>query len=386
MKILVAIPDSGMGGITSAAVNFCNELSERGHDTVLLDMSGQFLCKERLSAEVKRGYLKGKSQLWDLNAENVKSTQGFSKVKLLFWGLFKKLTIKSGLWFRFIFGQYKQFGEFDVAVAFRQCAPCYSFVLNKVSAKKKIGFVHGELKYMGDISSWKKYMERFNKTAYVSNAVKEEFVTAYPGLVRNACTVYNMFDKKQIYKKAQEKNPIFFDKNVKNIVTVARIDNDFKRIDLVPELCKSLSAKTVAKFHWYIVGDGPDRESVQKKIDDLQIGDLVTLCGATDNPYAILNEADFSVLLSKSEAYPMTVIESLILKKPIIATNFASAAEMIENEKHGLISGFSLEEIEEKILKLLDDEQLLLTCKRFLMQLEFSNDTAYQQFLAAKGD
>lgn len=195
-----------------------------------------------------------------------------------------------------------------------------------------------------------------------------------------------MFNKEQILSLAQEENPFSFQSNTINIVTVARIDNDFKRIDLIPEICKQLLVRTSTHFHWYIVGDGPDKETVEKKISDLQVGDVVTICGFTMNPFAILKDASFSVLLSKSEAYPMTVIESFILGKPIVSTNFASIKEMMEDGKQGLIADFSLEDIAMKILKMMDEPGLLSSCNDFLSKYEYSNDIAYRQFLNAIGD
>ena len=55
------------------------------------------------------------------------------------------------------------------------------------------------------------------------------------------------------------------------------------------------------------------------------------MVGAMNNPYAVLKDADFSVLLSKSEAYPMTVIESFILGVPIVVSRFGSIEEMMLN-------------------------------------------------------
>ena len=382
MKILLTVLNTNMGGITTSAINFCNELVRRGHDVIFLDLSNEYLYDDQLDVNVKKGKFV-RSHYWNIQANMLKSAKGFEKLKLAFLGVIKKITIKSGLWFRLAFKKYNEFGDFDVAIAFRQCAPCYSFVLNKVKAKKKMGFVHGELKYMGDISSWKKYMTKLDKIAHVSNAVREQFVNKYPELKQNACTIYNMFNKEQILGKAEEQCEFVFNKNIKNIVTIARIENDFKRIDLIPEICQLIMKKTNTRFHWYIVGDGPDKEEVQQKIDILDLNSVITLCGATNNPYCILRQADFSVLLSKSEAYPMTVIESLILKKPIVVTNFGSAVEMVEDGKLGLISDFDKQDVADKILKMLDDEEFFENCKKYVMQYKYSNDSAYKQFMEA---
>ena len=385
MKILVVTPDSKMGGITSAAVNFCNELLKRGHNVYFLDLSLGYLCAEKLEDGVQLGSLKGISRCWNLGKSNIQKGSFFKRVGLGLLGFFKKLTVKSGLWYKLIFKRYKQFDDFDIAVAFRQCAPCYSFVLNKVQAEKKIGFVHGELKHMGDISSWKKYMSTFDKIAYVSNSVQKEFVTAYPELKNNACTIYNMFDVEKIKSLALEANPLTFDKSIKNIVTVARIDNDFKRIDWIPQMCAEIAKKTKQAFHWYIIGDGPDFDEVKSLINNYGVQDYVTMVGATNNPYAIWKDADFSVLLSKSEAYPMTVIETFILDIPIVVSRFGSIDEMMQNGKHGLIAESSQSSLIEFILQFFEDEELLRQCKEFLLNIEYANDKEYKQFLEAVG-
>ena len=387
MKVLIVVSDMNLGGVTTSVINFCNELHKRGNTVHFLNMGKESPETEsKIHHHIKKLRLSGIASNWQLGMKDVKAASLGQKIKLILLAFLKKLTNHSERWLNIVFRNYYIEEEYDVAIAFRQCAPCYYFVLNCTKAKKKIGFVHGELKYMNDISSWKKYMTLFDKIAYVSNAVEEEFIENYPELRSNSCAIYNMFNKEQILRLAQADNPFLFQPHTINIVTVARIDNDFKRIDLIPEICKQLLVRTSTQFHWYIVGDGPDRETVEKKISDLQVRDVVTVCGSTMNPFSILKDADFSVLLSKSEAYPMTVIESFILGKPIVSTNFGSIKEMMEDGKQGLITDFSLEDIVTQILKMMDTPGLLSGCKDFLSKYEYSNDIAYRQFLNAIGD
>lgn len=383
MKVLIVIPDSNIGGITTAAVNFCNELSQRGEDVTLLDMSGKYQCAELLDSTVTRGYLSGRSRFWNLQARDLKEAKGFQKIKFALLGIVKKLTIRSGLWYHLIFKKHTDLGEFDVAIGFRQCAPCYSFVLHKVSAKKKMGFVHGELTYMGNISSWKKHMHKLDKVAYVSDAVKNQFVEAYPHLGKNACTVYNMFNKEQILTMAKEQNFFAFDKGCVNIVTVARIDNGFKRIDWIPEICKTLSEKTEKQFHWYIVGDGPDKEAIEQKINTLRVQNLITVCGTQENPYAILKDADFSVLLSKSESYGLVVVESLILGVPAVVAEYPALKEILTNDMYGIVTKQNLEDATLKVLQIVENADLLQKMKNSLRDFHQDNSVAYQQFLKA---
>ena len=383
MKVLVAVTDTKMGGITTSAVNFCNELSKRRNDVYFLDMSSEYLCDEFLDDTVKRGKLNGRSRFWNLRKSDLIKGNVFRRILLSALGALKKITNKSNRWNKLIFKRYKQFGEFDVAIAFRQCSPCYSFVLDKVQAKKKIGFVHGELKYMGDISSWKNYMIRFDKIAYVSNAVRDEFIAAFPELKNNATTIYNMFNTSQILELSKAAISPLFNSNVKNIITVARLDNEYKRINWIPEICKKLKKRCCVPFCWYIVGDGPDKECLEQSIKELQVADVLVILGAKKNPYAFLSKADLSVLVSKSEAYPMTVIESFILEIPIVVTRFATIVEMMTDEKEGLIAESEQDDCVLKIIEMLSNEKLYSQCKAYLAERDISNQIPYQQFINA---
>lgn len=382
MKILIAVPDTGVGGVTTAAVNLSNELVTRGHNVCFLDMSGENYCAERLSDNINLLSLKGKSRFWNIGGESLKCARGLKKLGILTLGAIKKLTIRSGLWYKLIFSKFNKNENFDVAIAFRQCAPCYSFVLNKVNATKKMGFVHGELTYMGDISSWKKYMTRYDKIAYVSNAVREQFVAVYPELEKNACTVYNTFDVEQIKKLADEECDLKFDKNNVNLVTVARIDNAFKQAHWIVDICEKLKKEIQTPFHWYVVGNGPDFDETVALSHKRGTDDVVTFVGNRENPYPFVKQCDFTVLTSKSEAYPMVVIESFILKKPIVVARFGSISEMIDEGKHGYIAEQSVDSLAERVKKMIDNrEGIREKCESFLKSNEIDNDVAYNQFL-----
>ena len=384
MKILIVVRNTGIGGVTASAVNFSNELVSRGHRVHFLDMSGDNKCKDRLSDDVEMLSLIGKSRLWNIGVADVRNTCGIKKLGVLALGVIKKLTIRSGLWFQLVFSKFNKNETYDVAIAFRQCAPCYSFVLNKVNAKKKIGFVHGELRFMGDISSWKKYMTRFDKIAYVSNAVREEFVSVYPELEANAFTVYNMFDIEQIKKLSAEKCDVEFDKNNVNIVTVARIDNAFKQIDWIVKICDMLKKRTDTPFHWYVLGDGPNFKEIIALMYEYKVEDVLTFVGTQTNPYAFVKQCDFTVLTSRSESYGMVVVESIILQKPVVATRYPAIHEIMTDGKEGVIVDQNIEAVCESVLDFIENKDNIRTkLTENLSNNQSNNDISYNQFIDA---
>ena len=386
MRILVVVPDSKIGGVTSSAVNFCNELSKRENEVYFLDMSGELLCKDKLEPGVNVTKLNKKSENWNLGASKLKKAKGLKKIWLSFLGAIKKLTIKSGLWYKLSLKKFKEVENVDVAVAYRQCDPCYSFVLNKVKAKKKMGFVHGELAYMGDISSWKKHMTRFDKIAYVSKAVEDQFVKVYPELGKNACTVYNMFNVEQIQRLSEEEPAIEFDKSIKNIVTVARVSNDQKQIQWVVDVCKKLKKCGAPKFHWYVLGDGPDYEETLSLSKTEGVDDVLTLAGNQSNPYSMVKNSDFTVLTSKWESYGMVVVESLILKKLVVSAEYPALYEIMENGVHGIVTEQSVDSVCESVLKMLTNENGIADAMtEYLNNYEYTNNCAVKQFYDACG-
>ena len=374
MKILIVVPNMNLGGLTISAVNLANELHRRKDEVHFLDMSNKYPKEtdEKLDKDIPRHFLKGKAKYWNLTLEEVRNYRGIKKLLCFALGFFKKIAIRAGFWYKIIYSEFNECGEFDAAFAFRQCEHCYSYVLGFVPAKKKVGFVHGELTYMRDISTWKKYMTSFDAIAYVSDAVKNQFVSAYPDLSANAHTVYNTFDIEAIKKLAKEKPEIEFDKSKKNIVTVSRIDNLLKQIAWIPHICKNLKERTDIPFCWYIVGDGPGYDIVAKLIEETGTGDVLKLLGEKPNPYNLIAQADFTVLTSKTESYGLVVRESLILNKPVVVGKYPAIYEIVEENVDAIVSEQNIEDFTECVAKMLVNTLVI-------ENYETNNDVAYEQ-------
>jgi glycosyltransferase involved in cell wall biosynthesis len=91
-----------------------------------------------------------------------------------------------------------------------------------------------------------------------------------------------------------------------------------------------------ARHHLAIIGEGPDRPLLEKRIADLGVATSVTLLGYRDNPHAILRRADLFCLSSRWEGYPLVLIEALAVGVPIIATDCVSGpAEILADGRYG---------------------------------------------------
>jgi glycosyltransferase involved in cell wall biosynthesis len=88
-----------------------------------------------------------------------------------------------------------------------------------------------------------------------------------------------------------------------------------------------------------VAGDGDQREAVIDDVSGRGLGDRVRLAGALprEEVLRLLLAADASVLASSWENFPHSVVESLSVGTPVIATSVGGVAEVVEDGLNGLL-------------------------------------------------
>ena len=97
---------------------------------------------------------------------------------------------------------------------------------------------------------------------------------------------------------------------------------------------------------------------LQKKIDFLQITDRVIFTGFTKEINEHIELFDVNILATENETFGLVVIETMVNKTPIIATNNGGPLEIIEDEVSGLLFDGSSEDLALKIQKLYNNKLL----------------------------
>lgn len=87
-----------------------------------------------------------------------------------------------------------------------------------------------------------------------------------------------------------------------------------------------------------IVGDGPDRQLLEKKSKELAIESRVIFTGFIDFPADYMNCMDIFLLSSHTEGTSMTLLESMSLGIPSIVTNVGGNPEIVSNNETGLLT------------------------------------------------
>ncbi len=151
-------------------------------------------------------------------------------------------------------------------------------------------------------------------------------------------------------------NPIKNDNRFR-IITVARLSHA-KGIDNAVRAMNLLKKQGYNDIVWYVVGYGGDETIIKHLIAKYELEDSFILLGKRTNPFPFMNEADIYVQPSRYEGKAVTVGEAQILSKPVLITNYPTAASQVKNGFDGYICELSVEGIAQGIERLYLDNGL----------------------------
>ncbi|WP_330111441.1 glycosyltransferase [Cetobacterium somerae] len=234
---------------------------------------------------------------------------------------------------------YKKKYKIDLTISIGEMAT----LLNGLSLDmgKKIGSIHGEkvkyrdkiTKIISDIS-----FKRLNRILCISEAIKEETLEILgQEFKKKVKVIYNPHDYEEIKKKANEKlekneEDIFFNKNV--FIYVGRIDENKGLAHLVKifKYEEKLKNKKLV-----IIGPEPENKIYKERLKELD-SENVHYLGMKKNPYKYINKSKALLMCSYSEGMPNVLIESLILKVPVVTTKSTEGIFEIINKHNSKVN------------------------------------------------
>ena len=93
----------------------------------------------------------------------------------------------------------------------------------------------------------------------------------------------------------------------------------------------------IPALHCILVGDGPERASIEALAGALGIEDIVHLAGERAQPPNLHGLFDVSVLCSTSEAFPNSVLEAMAASRPVVATDVGGTPDAVQEGTTGLL-------------------------------------------------
>ncbi|MGG0185168.1 glycosyltransferase [Bacillus rhizoplanae] len=248
--------------------------------------------------------------------------------------------------------------EYDVAIGYLEKSPVY-FVVEKVKAKKKVGWIHTNYSNSGMDSHFDYYyFEQLDNIITVSEECAKSLENSFAHLKHKVRAIYNIVSPKVInnLSNSGKLEDFIYDNNYTNIITVARLSHE-KGIDIAIKSCKLLVNKGY-KVRWYVLGEGKERRTLENLIESNNLKDNFKLLGLKENPYPYIKKADIYAQPSRYEGKSIAIDEAKILNRPIVVTNFSTAKDQIENEVDGLIVNMEPKDIADGIEKLIQDAEL----------------------------
>lgn len=159
-------------------------------------------------------------------------------------------------------------------------------------------------------------------------------------------------------KKLQE--ALGIEGNGKLLVYMGRVSYE-KSIDQVVK-AMALVVKTNPDVNLLIVGDGPERNNLEKLTDDLGLNNNVKFLGFLYNQTLLetLQASDILLTASKTENMPLSVLESMAVGLPVIAAAALGIPELVQNNVNGyLVKPDDFEGMAKKTLELVGNDELL---------------------------
>ncbi|MHB9336775.1 glycosyltransferase [Fusobacterium polymorphum] len=259
-------------------------------------------------------------------------------------------------------------------------------IIDKLNSSKNLVWIHSSIK------NWKKKkskidrfvdrISKYSKIICICKEMKEDLINLKNELKNKVDFLYNPIDFDRIKKLSnedfsEEDKKLLKDKFLLSIARLDCVPKDFETLFKAYEIAK----KDGYNGKLYIIGDGPDKDKVEKLKEANLYKEDILLLGRKENPYNWLKKADKLILSSRYEGFAIVLLEGLCLGKNVIASDcktgpneilannrgllfkvgdYSTLAKYIISEKNKEELEFSLEEFErnrifKKFLEILED-------------------------------
>ncbi|HTG71766.1 MAG TPA: glycosyltransferase [Candidatus Udaeobacter sp.] len=244
--------------------------------------------------------------------------------------------------------------EYDAAIGYLEKTPIY-YVIEKVKAHTKIGFIHNDYDKLGmDPKIDTAYFEKLSYIVTVSEECVRMLKERFPKFGHKIELMHNIVSPAAIIDMSVDQ--LDLPKTGFTIASVGRL-NYQKGFDMAVEACELL-VKDGYDIKWYIVGEGQERERLEQLVKSKKLEHALILTGLQENPYPYIKKCDLYVQTSIFEGRCLTITEAKILNKPIVSTNFTVIYDQLSHEENGLIVNQDAVSIYEGIKRLIEDESL----------------------------
>lgn len=216
--------------------------------------------------------------------------------------------------------------------------------------------------------------------AAVGKNVKQNLVEFFGLKEKKIRIIYNAV---HIEKKDTDKHSAMLESLKKqNYLLVAAIGrlSEQKGIDVFIRAVYEVKKK-IPQVKGVIIGDGEQREELEKLTSDLGLTSDIIFLGYQKYITALIGQIDLVVMPSRWEGFPLTPIEVFAMQKTVAASDIGGIREIVRNGENGLlVPKDEAEAFGEAIVKLLTDDELR-SCLEKNGKADYESRYDYESFI-----
>lgn len=170
---------------------------------------------------------------------------------------------------------------------------------------------------------WRRAVRWIDSLVFVSEGVREFYVTRDRLSRRNISVIYNGIDVSKFTSHPAHPTaalPTF------RVGSVGRLVPAKDHVTLIRSFAMVSAAMPTAELH--ILGDGPCRAAISQTAQTLGIANRVFLHGASLDVPGFLSTLDLFVLSSMDEGLPISLMEALAAGLPVVSTRLPGLTEL----------------------------------------------------------
>lgn len=195
-------------------------------------------------------------------------------------------------------------------------------------------------------------------------------VNSYAASEKLRLIKFRINQKVYTVQNAVEENPIqrnFLSEDLKKfkdinrditwILSVGRLDPK-KRFDLLLRIIALLRQES-NDFHFVLMGDGQERENLEKLAEDLKITDCITFAGEVQDATRWMGAFDIFCFTSLDEGLPNVVMEAAVASIPIVSWRVPFMEELLKGgEEAYLVEKYDFLGFKNALIKLMHSPSL----------------------------
>lgn len=275
--------------------------------------------------------------------------------------------------------------EYDLAISF--LTPHF-IVLDKVRAKKKIGWIHTDYSNVF-INKEMEYLmwSRLDYIASISEEVSKKFCGIFPLLKTKIVLIENILSVDYIHKRSEEfeSSELQPRNNEVHLLSIGRYSYP-KRFDKIGSICRMVidnlrkqGSSLIVK--WFVIGYGSQEEEnkMLENIEKENVVDNVVIMGKKSNPYPYIRACDIYVQPSRYEGKSITVREAQILCKPVLVSNYPTASSQVINGIDGVIASMDSIEFAHDLACFILDKKLQNDVSSYLLCHNYGNESEIEK-------